>query len=401
MQKRTKPWPHHPIIGKAEIKSVNEVLKSGNLSSFLANPDKILGGKKIQELERQFRNYHGVKHAVSFNSGTSALHAAIVASGVKPLDEVITTPYTFTATASCILMANAIPVFSDIQQDTFNIDPKKIAEKLIFPNSIKAIIPVHLFGNPCDMDEIMEIAKMYDLKVIEDCAQAPGAEYNHKKVGNIGDCGVFSLTETKNISSGEGGMLITNNDEIADMARLVRNHGEAIIEQTKHRTYNSTILGYNYRMTEVDAAIGVEQFKKLDKLNAIRIKLAKFLNGEFKDIQQIKPQVIRDGNKCVYNIYGFRLDGNRNKFIELTNKLGIPYNGGYIKPLYFSKIYHENKPFFYKYYKGNTNYNDGLCPVAEKCHFKDVVITSVVRPPATISDMVDIVSITKEAIKNE
>jgi dTDP-4-amino-4,6-dideoxygalactose transaminase len=401
MQKRNKPWPHHPMIGKEEIKSVNEVLKSGNLSSFLANPDKILGGKKIQELEEKFRRYHGVKHAISFNSGTSALHAAIVASGIKPLDEVITTPYTFTATASCILMANAIPVFSDIQQDTFNIDPKKIAEKLITPNSIKAIIPVHLFGNPVDMDEIMEIAKMYNLKIIEDCAQAPGAEYKKRKVGTIGDCGIFSLTETKNITSGEGGMLITNNDDIAEVARLVRNHGEAIVEQTKHRTYNSTILGYNYRMTEVDAAIGVEQFKKLDKMNAIRIKLANFLNDEFKGIQQIKPQVIRNGNKCVYNIYGFRLDGDRSKFIELTNKSGIPYNGGYIKPLYFSKIYHENKPFFYKYYKGNASYKNGLCPVAEKCHFKDVVITSVVRPPATISDMRDIVSITKEALINE
>ncbi|MBE3094961.1 MAG: DegT/DnrJ/EryC1/StrS family aminotransferase [Actinobacteria bacterium] len=401
MKKRNKPWPHHPMIGKEEIKAVNKVLKSGNLSSFLANPDKILGGKKIQELERHFRNYHGVKHAISFNSGTSALHAAIIASGIKPLDEVITTPYTFTATASCILMANAIPVFSDIQQDTFNIDPKKIAERLIIPNSIKAIIPVHLFGNPVDMDEIMEIAKMYNLRVIEDCAQAPGAEYKKKKVGTIGDCAIFSLTETKNISSGEGGMLITDNEEIADIARLVRNHGEAIIEQSKHRTYNSTILGYNYRMTEVDAAIGVEQFKKLDKLNNIRIKLAKFLNEGFKEIPQIKPQVVRDGKKCVYNIYSFRLDGNRDKFIQLANKNGIPYSGGYIKPLYYSKIYHENKPFFYKYYKGTINYDSGLCPVAEHCYFKEMVITSVVRPPATLSDMKDIISITKEALIDE
>ena len=400
MKKRIKPFPKHPVIGKEEIRAVNAVLKEGNLSSFLANPDKILGGKRVQELERLFRRYHGVKYAVAFNSGTSALHAAIIASGIKPLDEVITTSYTFTATASCILMANAIPIFSDIQLDTFNINPKKIAEELIMPNKIKAIIPVHLFGNPADMDEIMEIAKMYNLKVIEDCAQAPGAEYKKRKVGTIGDCAIFSLTETKNITAGEGGVLITNNDEIANIARLVRNHGEAIIEQT-NRTYNSTILGYNYRMTEVDAAIGIEQFKKLDKLNDVRIKLAKFLNEGFKESPQIKPQVIRDGNKSVYNIYGFRLYSNRDRFIKLTNESGIPYNGGYIKPLYYSRIYHENKPFFYKYYKGNAKYNDGLCPIAEQCYFKEVVITSVVRPPATVSDMSDIISITKEALINE
>jgi len=393
MRKRIKPFPKHPVIGKEEIEAVNSVLKEGNLSSFLANPNKMLGGKCVQELERRFREYHKVKYAVAFNSGTSALHAAVIASGVNPLDEVITTPYTFTATASSILMANAIPIFSDIQLDTFNINPESIKKNI--SKFTKAIIPVHLFGNPADMDEIMEIARDNNLKVIEDCAQAPGAEYKKKKVGTIGDCGIFSLTETKNISSGEGGVLITNDDKIAEIARLIRNHGEAIVEQT-NRIYDSTILGYNYRMTEVDAAIGIEQFKKLDQLNSVRIKLAKFLNEEFEELEMICPQEIHENNKSVYNIYSFRLEHNRNKFVKLANKQGIPYSEGYIKPLYFSRIYHENKPFIYKYYKGKAKYDKGLCPIAERCHFKEVVITSVVRPPATLSDMSDISSITRE-----
>ena len=393
MKKRIKPFPKHPIIGEEEIKAVNSVLKEGNLSSFLANPNKILGGKRVQELEGRFREYHGVKYAVAFNSGTSALHASIIASGVNPLDEVITTPYTFTATASSILMANAIPVFSDIQLNTFNINPESIKKNI--SKSTKAIIPVHLFGNAVDMDEIMEIARDNNLKVIEDCAQAPGAMYKKRKVGTIGDCGIFSLTETKNITSGEGGILITNDKKIAEIARLVRNHGEAIIDQT-NRTYDSTILGYNYRMTEVDAAIGIEQFKKLDQLNDVRIKLAEFLNEEFKELEMLHPQEIHENNKSVYNIYSFRLERNRNKFVRLANKQGIPYSEGYIKPLYYSKIYHGNKPFIYKHYKGKAKYDKGLCPVAERCHFKEVVIISVVRAPATLLDMLDISSITKE-----
>ena len=299
MKKRIKPFPKHPIIGEEEIKAVNSVLKEGNLSSFLANPNKILGGKRVQELEGRFREYHGVKYAVAFNSGTSALHASIIASRVNPLDEVITTPYTFTATASSILMANAIPVFSDIQLNTFNINPESIKKNI--SKSTKAIIPVHLFGNAVDMDEIMEIARDNNLKVIEDCAQAPGAMYKKRKVGTIGDCGIFSLTETKNITSGEGGILITNDKKIAEIARLVRNHGEAIIDQT-NRTYDSTILGYNYRMTEVDAAIGIEQFKKLDQLNDVRIKLAEFLNEEFKELEMLHQisSLSNDGEKDLY-----------------------------------------------------------------------------------------------------
>ena len=392
MKKRTKPFPQHPIIGKEEKLAAMKVLNSGRLSYFQASHGKLFcGGENIKELERLFRNYHNTKYAIIFNSATAALHAAVVACDVKPLHEIVTTPYTFTSTATCAFMANAIPLFSDIKPDTFNIDPKGIAEKLIYPNSIQALIPVHIFGNPADMDEIMEIANTYDLKVIEDCAQAPGAKYKGKKVGTIGDCGVFSLTETKNITSGEGGVLITNNEHIADIAKLVRNHGEAIMENMKERSYNTSILGYNYRMTEIDAAIGIEQFKKLDKFNNIRRKLVNYLNKNLKDIEGITIPMVYKGNTSSNYTYALKYDNkkmSRDKLVDKLNNLGIPFGKGYIKPLYYSPIYHENKPWFVK----DTYKYDRMCPVAEDCYFNKVMITLVARPPATISDMDDIIN---------
>lgn len=400
---RSKPFPPHPIIGKNEKKAVLEVLDSGRLSTFIASPGEyFLGGKKIKEFESTFAEYHGSKYAVAFNSATSALHAAVVACGVQPGEEVIVPPYTFTSTATCALMQNAIPIFSDVKLDTFNINPKEI-EKLISPLT-KAIIPVHLFGNPADMDELMEIAEKYNLKVIEDCAQAPGALYKNKRVGTIGDCGVFSFTENKNITSGEGGMLITDDKEIAEIARLVRNHGEAVIA-SQPRSYRSTILGWNYRMTEVDAAIGIEQFKKLEYLNDERIKLANYLTSKLKNIEGLKPPVVYRGNKHVYYVFAVKYEESktgipRNLFIEALNVEGIPFGAGYIKPLYFSPIYHENKPFIYKHYRGNAKYSPGTCPVAERLYEKEIITTMVCRPPATFEDMDDIVRGIEKIVEN-
>lgn len=215
---RQKPFPNHPIIGEEEKKQVMEVLESGNISTFIASPgENFLGGKKIREFEDKFAKKIGTKFAVTFNSASSALHAAVIAVGVEPGQEVIVPPNTFTSTATSSLMHNAIPIFCDIKEDTYCLDPKKI-ESLITPLS-KAIIPVHLFGHSCDMDEIVEISKKNNLKIIEDCAQSIGAEYKNKKVGTIGDCGIFSFQESKIIMTGEGGMLITNDEEIIGISR--------------------------------------------------------------------------------------------------------------------------------------------------------------------------------------
>jgi perosamine synthetase len=256
---RTEPFPDYPVIGAEEKLAVMEVLDSGRLSTFSASRQGFLGGQKIQAFEAAFAEYHGTAHAIAVNSATSGLHAAVAACEIGPGDEVIVPPYTFTATATAVLHHNAIPVFADIDPVTFCLDAARV-EAAVTPRT-KAIIPVHLLGHPADMDAIMAVAQRHGLKVIEDCAQAPGARYKGRLVGTMGDCGVFSFQETKNMATGEGGMVITNDDAIAERARMVRNHGEAVVAGEARRYLTSTI-GWNYRMTEIEAAIGLVQLGK-------------------------------------------------------------------------------------------------------------------------------------------
>ena len=401
---RSAPFPRHPIIGEEEKKAVLKVLESGRLSSFIAQPGEFfLGGERIRQFERDFAKYHRVDYAVAFNSATSALHAAVVAVGVKPGEEVIVPPYTFTSTATCVLMHNAIPVFADVKPDIFCIDSQKIEEN-ISPLT-RAVIPVHLFGHPADMDEIMAVAAKYDLKLIEDCAQAPGAVYKGKPVGTIGDCGVFSFTESKNITTGEGGMLVTNDSQIADIARMIRNHGEVLLESQTHRTYRSEILGWNYRMTELEAALGIEQLKKMDWLNERRIELARYLTKHLP-LNGFTPPTVYPFVKHVYYVCGLKYDEeqigvSRNRFCEALNAEGIPCGAGYIKPLYLSPLYHENKPYAFSHYKGNAKYDKGICPVAEALYEKEMIVIPVCRPPATFGDMDDIIEAFLKIIANK
>lgn len=401
---REKSFPKYPIITSDEKNAVLEVLESGNLSTFVASPgDNFLGGKKIREFEEKFASHMGTRFAVAFNSATSALHAAIVAVGVKPGEEVIVPPYTFTSTATCALMHNTIPVFSDVKYDTYCLDPTKLND-VITPLT-RAIIPVHLFGHPCDMDEIIDIAHKSNCKVIEDCAQSPDAIYKGKKVGTIGDCGVFSFQETKNMMTGEGGMLITNDEEIAKVAQMVRNHGEVIHPTLKDRTYKSEILGWGYRMTELEAAIGIVQLIKLDKQNEERIKLAEYLTDKIHTIDGLKHTKY-DHVKHVYYVYSFSFDEkkigiSRDRFCEAMRAEGIPCSGGYVKPLYLNPLYIEKRAFAFKHYAGGVKYEKGICPVVEKLYEKDVVIIPIVRPPATFEDMDDIFNSIKKIIDNK
>lgn len=401
---REKPFPPHPIIGEEEKKAVMQVLESGKLSTFVAQPgEHFLGGVKIKQFEGNFASYHGIKYAVAFNSATAALHAAVVACGVKPGEEVIVPPYTFTSTATCALMHNAIPVFVDIEPDIFCLDPAKI-EPAITPRT-RAIIPVHLFGHPVDMDEIMAVAKKHNLRVIEDAAQAPGAIYKGRLVGTIGDCGIFSFTETKNIMTGEGGMLITNDKEIAEIAQMIRNHGEVILESQSQRTYRSDILGWNYRMTELEAALGIEQLRKLDTLNQRRIKLANYLSEKLAEIDGLTPPINRPWVKHVYYVLPVKYDEGkigipRDLFVKALVAEDIPFGAGYVRPLYLNPIYHENKPFIYNYYGKEINYDKGLCPVTERLYERELMLTAVCRPPATREDMDDIVRAIHKILEN-
>lgn len=401
---REKPFPKYPIITSDEKNAVMEVLESGNLSTFVASPgENFLGGKKIRQFEEEFAKYVGTKFAIAFNSATSALHAAVVAIGINPGEEIIVPPYTFTSTATSVLMHNAVPVFSDVKQDTYCLDSTKLNN--VISHLTRAIIPVHLFGHPCDMDEIMSIAHKNNFKVIEDCAQAPGAIYKGKKVGTIGDCGVFSFQETKNMMTGEGGMLVTNDEEIAKITQMVRNHGEMILPSLKSRTYKSEILGWGYRMTEIEAAIGIVQLAKLDKMNDERIKLTEYLTKKIHTIEGL-THIRYNHVKHVYYVYSFSFDEkkigiSRDKFCEALRAEGIPCNGGYVKPLYLNPLYLEKRAFAFKHYVGDVKYEKGICPVSELLNEKLLIVIPVCRPSATIKDMDDIFNAIKKIIENK
>ena len=401
---REKPFPNHPIITDAEKNNVLDVLNSQNLSAFAASAgENFLGGKKIREFEKKFAEYLDTKFAIAFNSATSALHAANVAVGVRPGEEVIVPPYTFTSTATSVLMNNGIPVFSDIDSVIYCLDPKKLEEHIT--KKTRAIIPVHLFGQPCDILSIIEIAKKYDIKVIEDCAQSPGAQINGVKTGTFGDCGIFSFQESKNMMTGEGGMLVTNNEEIAKIAQMVRNHGEVILEHEKNRKYRAEILGWGYRMTELEAAIGITQLEKLDKMNDVRIELSEYLIKNLTKIEGIKHNFI-ENTKNVYYVTAFSYDEEkigitRNEFCEALDAEGIPFRAGYLNLLYFNPLYQKRMAHAFDIYDGNVSYEKGICPTAENIQEKQLIMTLVCRPPATKSDMDDIINAFHKIINNK
>ena len=312
-----------PVIEEEEINAVIEVMKSGMIAQ----------GPKVIEFEDEFAKYVGAKYGIATNSGTSALHVALLAAGIGEGDEVITTPFTFAATGNSILYTGARPVFVDIDPETFTIDPAKIEEAIT--DKTKAIMPVQLYGQSADMDAIMKIAKEHDLIVIEDAAQAHGAEYNGEKVGNLGDMACFSFYPTKNMTTSEGGMITTNNEEFLENAKVFRAHGSA----TK---YHHDVLGYNFRMTDIAAAIGLEQLKKIDSFNDKRIANAKYLNEGLKDIGSIETPVVKDGCKHVYHQYTIKIkDGKRDELSDYLIENGIGNGIYYPIPLYDQVLYKE------------------------------------------------------------
>jgi perosamine synthetase len=284
-----------PLLGEEEKRAVLETIDSGQLAQ----------GKKVKAFEEAFAAACGVKHAIATSSGTTALHAAVLAHGIGPGDEVITTPFTFIASANCAIFAGARPVFVDIDERTYNIDPGRI-EAALSPRT-KAILPVHLFGNPCDMGAIMDIAAKHGLVVIEDACQAHGAMAGGRRVGSFGT-GCFSFYPTKNMTTAEGGIITTNDDELADRARLIRSHGQ------RERYYHE-MIGYNFRMTEIQAAIGLVQLGKLERFNAARRANAQYLTARLKGV--IAPTET-PGCKHVYHQYTIRVP-------NLSTERGVEY----------------------------------------------------------------------------
>ena len=290
-----KNWP---VITKDDRRYVNEVLDTGIVAGATA--------PQCKKLEEEWARYVGARHCLTTCSGTAALHMALAAAGVGPGDEVITSAFTFLASGSCALHQNAIPVFVDIDPRTYNMDPKKLEAAIT--KRTKVIIPVHIQGLPADMDPILKIAKQHKLFVLEDAAQAHGALYKGRKVGTMGDAGEFSLNALKNLCGGEGGLLVTNNEDILKKASLVRCFGDEVDEVSHRRKYNASILGYMYRNQELPAALARGQLKHLDKNNRIRIANANYLTRELGKIPGVIPPYCPPDCRHVYFMYNVRFD---------------------------------------------------------------------------------------------
>lgn len=306
-----------PLIGEEEKLAVLEVLSSGVLAQ----------GPRVKAFETAFAEMCGVKHAIATTSGTTALHTALLAHGIGPGDEVITSPFTFIASANSVLYVGAKPVFVDINPDTFNINPALIEDAMT--SRTKAIMPVHLFGLCCEMDSIMEIASKHGLIIVEDACQSHGATYKGKKAGAFGT-GTFSLYPTKNITSAEGGMITTNNDALAENCRVIRQHG-------MRRRYYHDELGFNFRMTDVHAAIGLAQLQKLDTFNKKRQENAKYLSNHLKGV--VTP-VVPDGYEHVFHQYTIRVtNGKRDGLINHLQEKGIGCGVYYPVPIHQQTFY--------------------------------------------------------------
>ena len=407
---RTKKYAPHITTGEEEKKAVLKVLDRGILSEFEGtNNEYFLGGEQVRLLEEEWAEKFGVKYAVSFNSATSALYAAVGACEIGPGDEVIITPNTMSATATAILVYNAIPVFSDVELEHYNLDPD-VLEGKITPRT-KTIFAVHIFGHPVDMNPIMQIADKYNLRVIEDAAQSPGAIYNGKLTGTIGDIGVYSLNCNKVIQCGEGGIAVTDDDDLAERLRLIRNHAEAVIASGRKTKNLINMIGWNYRMTEIEAAIAREQLRKLDALNEARIRLVNYLNDKLIGIEGINIPTVRGNSTHVYYRYALKIDLSKLPikallFVKALNAEGMDFYVSYMKPLYLQPLYQnqigygdKGCPFKCSFYKGQVSYQKGICPNAEM--LEDIVIsTEIVRPPQTFKDIDEISSAIKKIIDN-
>jgi perosamine synthetase len=340
-------------VDEADIAAVVEVLRS----------DWLTTGPKVAEFEQAFAARVGAAHAVSFTSGTAALHAAAFAAGLKAGDEAITTPMTFAATANCVLYQGAAPVFADVSADTLNLDPEQI-EKKISPRT-KAILPVDYAGHPAELTPIIETARRHGLVVIEDACHALGAEYDGRRVGSIADMTVFSFHPVKHITTGEGGMVATNNPQFAETLRRFRNHGISSDARQRQNAgqwhYEMVLLGFNYRLPDIVCALGIQQLKKLDANLARRREIAALYTAAFRDVSGVIPPVVRPEANPAWHLYPIRLDpeklsADRAQIFRALRAENIGVNVHYI-PVHL-----------HPYYRERFGYKGGEFPVAEDAY---------------------------------
>lgn len=408
---RTDPLPPYNTIGKAEKDEVMKVLDSGELSGFIAYAgEEFYGGYQVQALEQQFKDYFGVKHAIAVNSATSGLHAALAATGIGPGDEVIVPPYTMSASATSVLFTGAVPIFADIEGETYCIDPAEV-EKNITAQT-KGIVAVNLFGHPANLDVLREIADKHDLFLLEDNAQAPAGKYKGRYTGTIGDFGVFSFNRHKTMQSGEGGVVICNDDHMAQKVRLMRNHGEVVVGPMGFTDIQNTV-GLNYRMTEMEAAVARHQFAKIDDLNTTRIALADRITDNLSSIEGISPPITADDCKHVYYFYVMNYNEDivgipRSLFVEAVCAEGFPLRGGYVTPVYMEPVYQQKICFGSKGFPFTANprneeikYKKGMCPVVENMYESTLLLTPFIYSPLTNDDMDAFTNAMKKVIANK
>ncbi|MDL2143320.1 DegT/DnrJ/EryC1/StrS family aminotransferase [Flavobacterium tructae] len=412
---RTELFPAYNTIGQEEKDAVMKVLDTGNLSQFIgAYHTDFLGGPTVKAFEGAWAEAFNIKHAVSVNSNTSGLFTAMGAIGIQPGDEVIVSPYSMSASAIAPLLYGGVPVFADIDPVTFCMSPESI-KKCITPRT-KAILIVHIFGHPAEMDSIMALAKEHNLYVIEDCAQAPMGKYKGRNVGTIGDLGIFSLNYHKHIHTGEGGVIISNNDELIERCQMIRNHAENVVAPKGIKDLTN-LIGFNYRMTEIECAIGIQQLKKLPSLIEDRLKNVSYLNSKLGNINGLELQPFEEnGSVHTYYLHPIKFDKNiigveRNTFVNAL-KAELPsavlretaplLGAGYVLPIYLQPIYQQKAAWAFNHHlvDQNITYPKGLCPVTEKMHYEQLLTHEFMRPGMKENDLDDVVNAFHKVLEN-
>jgi dTDP-4-amino-4,6-dideoxygalactose transaminase len=361
--KKNFTWP---LFDESDVRAVTQVAESGEWG----NPNC---GGLVEKFEKEFAQYCGSKYAISCVNGSVSLRLALIASGVRPGDEVIVPPYSFIATASVVIEANCVPVFVDIEPNTYNLDASKIEAAIT--TRTKAIIPVHFGGQACDMDSIMRIAKKNNIHVIEDAAHAHGGEYKGKKLGSIGLAGSFSFQSSKNLNAGEGGIVVTDDETLFDTMNSLRNVGRIKGGQWYEHHY----AGCNYRITQFQAALLSQQLTRLDEQTKLRDENGQYLNALLNSIEGITPLTRGHGETVhPYHLYIFRYDKSKfnglpkQEFAQLLMAEGVPSFMGYPKPIYEQPLF-QNKNFMCYAIPAHVDYKMVRCPVAERACYEEAV----------------------------
>ena len=405
---RSTPFPAYVTVGSEEREAVTRVIDSGVLSRYLGCwHEQFMGGPEVKALEAEWAAHFGVKHAIAVNSCTSGLYCAVGAVGVAPGDECIVTPWTMCATATAPLIWGGIPVFADVEGDCFCLDADDVAAKVTAKT--RAILAVDLFGQPYDADRINAIARKHGIPVIEDCAQAPGGALHGRPTGLLGDIGVFSLNYHKHIHCGEGGIVVTNNDEYADRVRLIRNHAEAVVEGMGVEEI-SNLVGFNFRMTELDAAVARCQLQKLEELNRKRLANVAWLEARLSQFPFLTMPKVRAGGRHVYYVHACLFDEEQAGFsaavfanavraelppFALREKEGSKLGSGYARPLYRLPMFQKRIAYGRSHYPFSLaperRYDEALCPVCERLHRGGVLTHEFILPSMTPADMASVV----------